>query len=87
MNWLEPEQALAIPPRGLLLTHAPASRAVARVAQFTITPVTLLAYNGAGLILDQKTAPAQQGTSHELVLNGQGHLYVSWRAAAPAKAY
>jgi hypothetical protein len=76
VNWFQPEQAVQIPSRGLLLTHAPATRVIARVAQFTTTPVTLLAYNGAGQLLDEKAAPPSQGTAHELVLSGAGIVRV-----------
>lgn len=76
VNWFQPELALQVPSRPLLLTHMPASRVIARVAQFTSTPVALLAYNAAGQIVDQKTAPPQQGTSHELTLSGQGIMRV-----------
>ena len=76
VDWFEPEHALQIPVNALLLTHAPANRVTARVAQFTNTPVTMIAYNAAGQVVDQKTAPVVQATIHELVLNGQGIVRV-----------
>ncbi len=79
VDWFEPETALQIQQSPLLLSHVPASRVTARVAQFTNTPVTMIAYNAAGQIVDQKTAPAQQGVIHELVLNGAGIVQVVLR--------
>lgn len=76
VDWLEPEKGLQISEQPLLLTHEPASKVMARVAQFTGMPMTMIAYNGAGQILDQKTAPAQQGVIHELALNGEGIVQV-----------
>ena len=76
VDWFEPAVALQISQQPLLLTHMPASRVTAKVAQFTSTPVTLIAYNAAGQILDQKTAPAEQGVIHELVLQGEGIVQV-----------
>jgi hypothetical protein len=76
VNWFPPELALQVPPRPLLLTHVPARRVIARVAQFTGTPVAMLAFNAAGHIVDQQTAPSQQGTIHELTLSGQGIVRV-----------
>lgn len=76
VTWFAPEQALQVPSRALLLTHAPATRVIARVSQFTNTPVALLAYDGTGQLVDQKTAPNTQGTLHELVLTGQGIVRV-----------
>lgn len=79
VDWFEPFHALQIPPQPLVLTHAPATRVVARVAQLTDTPVTLLAHNGAGTLVDQKTAPAEQGVVHELELRGDGIVRVTAR--------
>lgn len=76
VDWFEPFHALQISQRPLVLSHEPASRVIARVAQFTDTPVALLAYNSAGALLDQQVAPAQQGTVHELVLSGDGIVLV-----------
>jgi hypothetical protein len=76
VDWFETAQALQISQRPLLLTHMPASRVTAKVAQFTGTPLTLIASNAAGQILDQKTAPAEQGVIHEIVLQGEGIVQV-----------
>ena len=76
VDWFEPEIALQIQQSPLLLNHVPASRVTARVAQFTNTPVTMIAFNAAGQMLDQSTTPAQQGVIHELVLNGMGIVQV-----------
>lgn len=76
VNWFQPETALQFSQSPLLLTHVPASKVSARVAQFTNTPVTMIASNAAGQVLDQKTTPAQQGVVHELVLNGAGIVQV-----------
>lgn len=76
VDWFEPEKALQISQQPLLLTHIPASKVTAKVAQFTNTPITMIAYNAAGQILDQKSAPAQQSVIHELVLNGEGIVQV-----------
>jgi len=72
VDWFEPAQALQIPPHPLLLTHIPATKVTAQVLQFTNTPITMIAYNAAGQIVDQKTAPQEQGIIHELVLSGEG---------------
>jgi hypothetical protein len=79
VDWFEPAKALQIPHQPLVLTHIPASRVVARVAQFTSTPVVLLAFNAAGVLVDQQAAPAEQGTIHELVLKGEGIVQVAAR--------
>lgn len=76
VDWFEAARSLQIPLQPLLLTHRPATKVTAQVAQFTNTPVTMIAYNGNGQILDQKTAPQQQGTIHELVLDGEGIVRV-----------
>lgn len=76
VDWFEPAVALQISQKPLLLTHIPASRVTAKVAQFTSTLVTLIASNAAGQILDQKTAPVEQEAIHELVLNGEGIVQV-----------
>jgi hypothetical protein len=76
VDWFEPAHALQIPYQGLLLTHAPASKVVAEVAQFTNTPVSMVAYNAAGQELDKAAAPQQQGVIHELVLTGEGIVRV-----------
>ncbi len=76
VDWFEPAQALQISQHPLLLTHMPALRVTAKVAQFANTPLTIIAVNAAGHILDQKTAPAQQGVIHEIVLNGEGIVQV-----------
>lgn len=79
VDWFEPYKAVQISQRGLLLHHQPASKVVARVAQFTNTPISLVARNSAGTVLDQITAPAQQGVVHELTLNGNGIVDVMVR--------
>jgi hypothetical protein len=76
VDWFEPAVALQISQQPLLLTHMPASRVTAKVAQFTTILVTLIAYNAVGQIVDQKTAPAEQGVIHELVLQGEGIVQV-----------
>jgi hypothetical protein len=76
VDWFEPAVALQISQQPLLLTHIPASRVTAKVAQFTSTLITLIAYNAVGQILDQKTAPAEPGVIHELVLQGEGIVQV-----------
>lgn len=76
VDWFEPAHALQISEQPLLLTHMPASRVTAKVAQFTTILVTLIAYNAAGEILDQKTAPVEQGVIHELSLQGEGIVQV-----------
>ncbi len=72
VDWFEPLHALLISQRALLLTHRPASKVMASVAQFTGTPVTVMAYDGAGQVVDQQTAQPQQGVIHELTLTGEG---------------
>jgi hypothetical protein len=76
VDWFEPHRALQIPPQPLLVQHAPASRVVAKVAQFTNTPVSLIARNGAGATVDQATSPQEQGVVHELTLHGDGIVEV-----------
>lgn len=76
VDWFEPARTLQISYQGLLLTHAPASRVVAKVVQFTNTPVSLVAYNAVGQELDKKSAPQQQGVIHELELSGEGIVRV-----------
>ncbi len=76
VDWFAPETALQLSQSPLLLRHPPASKVTARVAQFTQTPVTMIATNAAGQIVDQRTAPPQQGVVHTLVLNGQGIVQV-----------
>lgn len=79
VNWLGSNNALRISLRSLLLQHAPARRVWLSVAQFTNEPVTALCYNGAGQLLDQSTAPNQQGVVHELALQGDGIVRVVLR--------
>jgi hypothetical protein len=79
VDWFEPVKALQLSQHPLVLTHAPASRVIAKVAQFTDTPVTIIARNAAGAVVDQKTAPQQQGVIHELTLNGEGIVEVVLR--------
>lgn len=79
VDWFEPHRALTISSQPLLLSHQPARQVWVTVAQFTDTPVHALAYNGAGQLLDQRTAPAQQGVAHELVLQGEGIVRVVLR--------
>ena len=80
VDWLESVKALQLSQHTLVLSHVPASKVVAKVAQFTDTPVTLIAYNAAGTIMDQKTSPKQQGATHELILNGDGIVKVVIRS-------
>ncbi|MCY1078765.1 hypothetical protein [Archangium lansingense] len=79
VNWLEPLKALTISSRTLLLEHVPARMVVVTVAQFTRPPITAVALNAAGQVLDQKTAPEQQATAHELTLQGEGIVRVVLR--------
>lgn len=76
VDWIASGHAMQIPSERLLLFHMPANKVVAKVAQFTNTPVTMTAYNAAGEQLDQQTAPEQQGEVHELVLRGEGIVRV-----------
>lgn len=76
VDWFEPSHALQIPYVGMGVNHMPTNKVVAKVAQFTNTPVSLVAYNAAGEELDQQTAPQQQGEIHELVLSGAGIVRV-----------
>lgn len=61
VDWFEPEIALQIPQSPLLLTHVPASKVIARVAQFTNTPVMMIARNAAGQIVRPKDRPVTAG--------------------------
>lgn len=72
VEWLEGMRALAIPRRGLRLSHAPAGRIVARVAQFAGPPVSVVALDAAGQEVGQATAPDAQGVVHELEIRGDG---------------
>lgn len=72
VNWFQPAQALQISEQPIVLMHMPATRVTAKVAQFTNMPVEMIAYNAAGQILDQKTAPQKQETIHVLELKGDG---------------
>lgn len=79
VDWHQPHHALAISTRSMLLSHAPARRVFMSVAQYTNVPVTALAYNAGGQLLDQATAPAQQGVTHTLTLQGDGIVRVVLR--------
>jgi hypothetical protein len=72
VDWLEPTHALTLGSGLLALGHVPASRVEVTVAQFTGTPVVAVATNAAGQVVDQKTAPVEQGVAHRLVLEGDG---------------
>ncbi|MBK8920869.1 MAG: hypothetical protein IPM81_05080 [Saprospirales bacterium] len=76
MDWFNPYHALQIFHQPLILSHEPASKVIARVAQFTDSPVVLLAYNAAGVLVDQQAAPQVQGVVHELTLKGDGIVQV-----------
>lgn len=79
MDWYQPAQAIQLSTDSLQLNHAPASKVVIKVAQFTNTPVIATAYNATGVVVDQKTAPQQQNTTHELTLTGNGIVSVVLR--------
>lgn len=79
VDWFEQHKALVISTRSLLLSHVPARRVFLSVAQFTNVPVSAIAYNAAGQLLDQTTAPNQQGVVHELTLQGDGIVRVVLR--------
>ncbi|MBK8922379.1 MAG: hypothetical protein IPM81_12890 [Saprospirales bacterium] len=76
VDWFNPYHALQIFHQPLILSHEPASKVIARVAQFTDSPVVLLAYNAAGVLVDQQAAPQVQGVVHELTLKGDGIVQV-----------
>lgn len=82
VDWFEPHKALTISTRPLLLSHAPARRVIASIAQFANDPITALAYNATGQLLDQSTAPNHQATVDELVLQGEGIVRVVLRGGA-----
>ena len=76
VNWFQSTHALQIPQQSLELTHEPSQKVTAKTAQFTDTPITIIAYDAIGQIVDQKTTPQQQGILHELVLSGEGIVRV-----------
>ncbi len=79
VTWHAGRPALLIPPGTLRLTHAPARRVRARVAQYTGTPVTMVAFDASGQPVGQATAPNVQGTEHLLEVAGEGILGVVLR--------
>lgn len=68
----EGDGELRIPERGLSLSHPPARRVRARVAQYASSPVTLTAKTYNGVEIDSVTAPNAQDEVHDLVIEGEG---------------
>ena len=72
VDWLGGTKALVIPYDGLNVSHSPASRVTARVAQFTNQPVTMTALGEGGAPVGQVTAPSVQGAVHDLSISAEG---------------
>ena len=76
VDWFSEAKAIQLSMHGLQLRHSPTDCVVIQVTQFTNTPVTARAYNAAGILLDEQSAPQEQGTIFELILTGSGIVNV-----------
>lgn len=79
VTWFQNIHALQFGDSGLSLEHAPAREVSLRVARGAGAPITAVAFNAAGQVLDQKTERAESGVMHELVLRGDGIVQVVLR--------
>jgi hypothetical protein len=79
VTWHAGKHALLISFRSLRLRHAPTGRVRARVAQYTDTPVTMVAFDATGQPVGEATAPNVQGSEHVLEVAGEGILGVVLR--------
>lgn len=79
VSWFQNIHALQFGDVGLSLEHAPARGVTLRVARGAGAPITAVAFNAAGQVVDQKTEPPEPGVMHELVLRGDGIVHVLLR--------
>lgn len=79
VRWFQNIPALQFPARGLSLEHVPAREVNLRVFRGAGTPITAVAFNAAGQVIDQVTEPAESGVMHDLTLRGDGIVNVFLR--------
>lgn len=82
VDWPNSPRGLQIPTRPLVLHHAPASRVTVEVVLFHPAPVTFIALNAAGEIVDRATSTSEQGVVQELELTGDGIVRVVVRGGS-----
>lgn len=76
VDWFSEAKAIQMSTYSLQLRHPPTNSVIIKVAQFTNSPVTARAYNAAGVLVAEQTAPSEQGTIFELELTGNGIVSV-----------